>query len=435
VPQPTRLEIETHLQKLCASNALGGDSTNWSKFLRFLTNCVLDKRIDLMTERAIGELALGRRPGYDIQRDRIVSVVKNRLRNEKLPAYYAAEGQQAQLRFHLPSKGFQLEIEVLPQQVPLEMRFAYHAALRAYDDRQAVSLMQAMARLDALLELAPSHGPSWALLAEICIVAANLIADPRNLMPKARLAAERALALDSRLWRAHLAIAVAAGSMDADWTTAGSRAAEALRLGGSQVACNHLYSAVLVALGQPQAAVSTFEEALFGEPELARFRVLRADLALITWIAGDLDRTELLVADLLAEDPRNFLYHGNLAILRVAQQRYDEAVSAFERSTELLGVPFLPGWHAYAIGKAGDPARAREIAANTKFVHSHQHAAAWLGAAEPDLALNAIEEGVTTSGEPFLMWTGLTPFHRDLHGHPRFEAILDRYRFRRARFV
>ena len=59
-----------------------------------------------------------------------------------------------------------------------------------------------------------------------------------------------------------------------------------------------------------------------------------------------------------------------------------------------------------------------------------QLAAAWLGAGEPELALKGIELGLS-EGEPFMMWTGLSPFNRELYGHPRFEAILTAGRFTR----
>jgi tetratricopeptide (TPR) repeat protein len=433
-----RVEIEAQLEKVVASDAFGGASTNWSRLFRYVVEKALADEAESLFERLIGEEALGRRAGYDTQADRIVSVTKNRLVKEKLPAYYAGDGRSDRIRFHMPPRGFLVEIEVVPEELPLEMLLDYHRALHSYDGRSAEGMLEAMSRLERLTAAAPGHGASWALLAEISLVVANLFGDPRVLMPKSRDAAAKALAIDCRLWRAHLSAAGCYGSMDRDWERASEHAAMALRIGGSHVACNHLYAAVLVGLGRREEAIRQFETALFGETELARVRVLRADLALMTWVAGDLERTRVIVADLLAENPDNYLYRANEAILLVAEGRYAEAAAAFERSVELLGHPFLPGWHAFAIGKAGDPRRAREIAERWTatresggFIHASQLAAAWLGAGEPEVAIRMIEQGLN-DGEPFMMWTGLTPFHRELHGHPRFEAILAAGRFARS---
>lgn len=419
------------------SEAFGGASTNWSRLFRYVVEKALADEAESLFERLIGEEALGRRAGYDTQADRIVSVTKNRLVKEKLPAYYAGDERSDRIRFHMPPRGFLVEIEMVPDELPFEMLLDYHRALHSYDGRSADGLMDAMARLARLTVAAPGHGASWALLGQIALVVANLFGDPRIFMPKCRHAAEKALAIDGRLWRAHLAAAGCYGSMDRDWERAAEHAEMALRIGGSQVACNHLYAAVLVAIGRREEAIRQFEAALFGDTELARVRVLRADLALMTWAAGDLQRTRVIVADLLAENPDNYLYRANEAILLVAEGRYGEAAAAFERSVELLGHPFLPGWHAFAVGKAGDRGRARQIAEQWTatresggFIHASQLAAAWLGAGEPELALKGIELGLS-EGEPFMMWTGLSPFNRELYGHPRFEAILTAGRFTR----
>lgn len=437
MPSHRRSAIEAQLEKVLASEAFGGATTNWSRLFRFVVEKALAEESDQVFERMIGEQALGRRAGYDSQADRIVSVTKNRLVKEKLPAYYATDGRNDRIRFHMPSRGYLVEIEVVPDELPFAMLMEYHRALNEYDGRTAEGMMGAMARLERLTTAAPGHGASWALLAEVAFVVANLFGDPRVLMPKSRQAAAKALAIDHRLWRAHLSAAGCYGSMDRDWEHAQKHAELALRIGGSYVASNHLYAAVMVALGRQEEAIQQFEAALFGETELARVRVLRADLALMTWVAGDGERTRTIVADLLAEDADNYLYRANEAILLVMECRYAEAAGAFALSRALLGQPFLPGWHAFAIGKSGEMDQARQIAEELTalretggFIHASQLSAAWLGAGEQELAIGAIEMGLA-DGEPFMMWTGLSPFHRELCGHPRFEAILRENRFAR----
>ena len=190
--------MESHLEKVVASGAFGGASTNWSKLLRFVVQKALDGEAGSLLERSIGEEALGRRAGYDTQADRIVSVTKNRLVKEKLPAYYASEGRFDRMRFHMPSKGYLVDIEVVPDELPFEMLMEYHAALRGYDGRRVEEMFASMARLEKIVAIAPGHGASWALLAEIALVVANLFADPRIFMPKSRTAAAKALEIDRK---------------------------------------------------------------------------------------------------------------------------------------------------------------------------------------------------------------------------------------------
>jgi len=128
-----RVEIEAQLEKVVASNAFGGASTNWSRLFRYVVEKALAEEAENLFERLIGEQALGRRAGYDTQADRIVSVTKNRLVKEKLPAYYAGDGRNDRIRFHMPPRGFLVEIEVVPEELPLEMLLDYHRALHSYD--------------------------------------------------------------------------------------------------------------------------------------------------------------------------------------------------------------------------------------------------------------------------------------------------------------
>lgn len=252
-----RFDIESHLRRVTASPEFGGDGTNFSKLLRFLVECAINGDTGLLFEKSIGERALGRRQGYDAKSDRIVSVTKNRLVSEKLPAYYAGTGRHDRVRFHVPARGYLVEIEVLPDQFPSDLLLAHHAALRAYDTRDAGAMFGALDRLRQVVTSAPGHGPSWALIAEITFVVANHFADPRIFLPLCQEAAQRALALDDRLWRAHLAAAGLAASMLRDWPTAHFHAEAALRLAGSQVASNHLYAAVMIALGRGAQAIAS----------------------------------------------------------------------------------------------------------------------------------------------------------------------------------
>jgi serine/threonine-protein kinase len=107
---------------------------------------------------------------------------------------------------------------------------------------------------EALL-LDSTFAPAWAWLAAAQAERAVEGARPADVMPAAREAAERALALDSALAVAHMTAGQVSVLYDWDWSAADSAFQRALLINPNRAEVHHWYSRLLAALGRADEAV------------------------------------------------------------------------------------------------------------------------------------------------------------------------------------
>lgn len=107
----------------------------------------------------------------------------------------------------------------------------YQSARYQIDRLNPAQVDAVLAALERAVELDPACAPAYADLADVHLAGAILaVADPRVAVPKARMAARRALALDPNLPRAHLAQARVAAWVEMDGEAAGRAIRSAMLL-------------------------------------------------------------------------------------------------------------------------------------------------------------------------------------------------------------
>jgi serine/threonine-protein kinase len=119
----------------------------------------------------------------------------------------------------------------------------------ATDPARAMGLFQEALLLDS------TFAPAWAWLAAAQAERAVEGARPADVMPAAREAAERALALDSALAVAHMTAGQVSFLYDWDWSAADSAFQRALLINPNRAEVHHWYSRLLAALGRADEAV------------------------------------------------------------------------------------------------------------------------------------------------------------------------------------
>ena len=196
---------------------------------------------------------------------------------------------------------------------------------------------------------------AWSLLSSYGLV------DPREGMPRARDAANRALMLDATLARAHTSLARTAMIFDWDWPTAEWHFDRAIALDAGDALTHQWYAYLLSALGRHDEAIAEVRRAVAAEP-----RSLNTNTALgyVLYVARRYDEAATELSRTLEIDPDFAQARRNLALVRVQQHRIGDAVAALERVVAInRESPMAMGELAWARALNGERAEAARLLA------------------------------------------------------------------------
>ena len=180
-------------------------------------------------------------------------------------------------------------------------RDAYERGRAALSRRSEESLQRGLEHFTRAIALSPRYAEahvgladSWSLLASYGMV------DPREAMPRARDAANRALMLDAGLARAHAALGRTTMVYDWDWRTAGWHFTRALALEPGDATTHQWHAYYLSATGRHDDAIDEARRAVAAEP-----LSLSANTALgfVLYLARRTDEAAAQLERTLAIDP------------------------------------------------------------------------------------------------------------------------------------
>ncbi len=181
------------------------------------------------------------------------------------------------------------------------------------------SYRQAIARYEQAVQLDPGFALAYSAIADAyAYLAENFVAAPRETMPKAKEAAEKAVSLDDNLGEAHTSMGIV--KMDYDWDRegAGQEFQKAMQLNPGSGYVHHWYAHSLEAQGR-------LDEAM---------KEMRASLDL---------------------DPLSLIVRWDIAIELISAKRYDEAVEHLRHSLEIFrDQPILLALEGVAYYDKGD---------------------------------------------------------------------------------
>jgi len=214
-------------------NILGGptfaQTTSLSRLLRYLVEETLAGRADRLKEYTLGVDVFGRGEAFNPKVDTIVRVQARRLR-AKLVAYYEREGAADDLFIEVPKGGY---VPDFRKRTPLRngsvglkstsflngnphLVGVYRPDPKAHGLYVEGSRLSSRAAPEALtaaircfeesIAIDPDYALSYAGLSDAFLQLSNAHLPPRDAMPKARAAAERAIELDPLLDKAHAAL-------------------------------------------------------------------------------------------------------------------------------------------------------------------------------------------------------------------------------------
>jgi TolB-like protein/Flp pilus assembly protein TadD/tRNA A-37 threonylcarbamoyl transferase component Bud32 len=250
---------------------------------------------------------------------------------------------------------------------------------------------------------------------------------PSEAYPRAKAAAERALALDGELADAHCTVGYGRMVYEFDWAGAEAEYQRALALSPNNADACDLYGRLCASLERHDEAVALYRRAQELDP-LAH----RVDVASGLLRAGRHEEAVAAALQAVEVDRGHARAHSTLGWAYLRMGRKAEGLAELERAVALA--PGATMWLAQlgqAYAEAGEVSRAREILkrlveqSGTTYVAPYHMAYIYTGLGEHDRAVDCLEEAYEQRAGAIYGMKGSFLFTA-LRAHPRFQALLRR---------
>jgi TolB-like protein/Flp pilus assembly protein TadD len=334
--------------------------------------------------------------------------------------------QKLQLRLTGNERGIAKKYTDNNEAYQLYLKGRYHFARRSRDDvNKAIESYQQAIQLD------PNFALAYARIAEAYNQMPNYpYASPMEAFPKAKVAGERAIALDPTLSEGYTALGNTLTSLDRNWSAAESAFKRALELDPNSATAHYRYATeYLISVGKTKEAVAEVERALELEPLDPN---MVANLGRVYLYDGQRDRAVVQARRAYESDPTfviSRLLHG-MTLNAVGQ--YEEAIAISERNLKdepnnqhMLLVA------GYAYGRSGRRedaelviGRFREIS-RTEYVIPSFVAVVLGSMGEKDSAFAELEKSIEQH-DSWFRWAKVEPLFDPLRDDPRFAGLLKR---------
>ena len=309
---------------------------------------------------------------------------------------------------------------------------AYTLVLQGRHHSTRLELEKSLECFTQALAAEPAYAEAHAGIALTHTLRAYGAAAPQQIMPVAKEAARKALAIDETVADAHFAMALVLEYDEWNWAGAEQEFRRALALNPGDTLARCHYAIMLGMSGRASAAVAEARHAVERDP-LSLFN--RSVLAFTLYWAGQPDAAMAEARAGIELDRAYHVLHWGLGWALIGLGRYDEAVDTLRQAAALTtGDLFSRAYLGWALGLAGHRQEALSIRTDLErrrsegyfsgFLFSlvsvglgeHTQAISWL--------LQAAEERDPHAPQ-LLVHPGFDPLRAD----PRFQALLRRMHF------
>ncbi len=334
--------------------------------------------------------------------------------------------QKLQLKLAGDEKGITKKYTNNNDAYQLYLKGRYHFARRTKDD-----VAKAIESFEQAIKLDPNSALAYARIAEAYNQMPNYpYASPREAFPKAKAAAERAIAIDPTLSEAHTAMGNTLTSFDWNWTEAEKSFNRALELDPNSATAHYRFATeYLVSVGRTKEAASEVEKALEIEPLDPN---MVANLSRAYLYNGERERALEQSRRAYEADPGFVIARLIYGLTLNAMGMYTEAIALSEKGLQndptnqhMLLVA------GYAYGRSGRREKAnaiiekfREIS-RTQYVIPSFIAAVYGAKGEKEKAFAELEKSIELR-DSWFKWGKVEPLFDPLRDEPRFKDLLRR---------
>jgi tetratricopeptide (TPR) repeat protein len=334
--------------------------------------------------------------------------------------------QKLQLKLSGEEKGITKKYTDSNEAYQLYLKGRFHFARRTRDD-----INKAIANYEEAIKIDPNFALAYARIAEAYNQMPNYpYASPMEAFPKAKGAAEKAIALDTTLSEAHTAMGNTLTSLDRNWPEAEREFKRALELDPKSATAHYRYaSEYLISVGRTKEALAEAEKALEIEPLDSN---MVANLGRLYLYDGQRERGLEQTRRAYEADPSFVIARLLYGMTLNATGKYSDAILLSEKlllddpnNQQMLMVA------GYAYGRSGRRSdaervieRFREIS-KTQYVIPSFVAVVFGGMGEKDKAFAELDKSIELH-DSWFRWAKVEPLFDPLRDDPRFKEMLRR---------
>src|SRR5260370_6598948 len=253
------------------------------------------------------------------------------------------------------------------------------------------AMQKAIEYFQQALEKDPAYALAYAGLADSYnSLAFFTVLPPREVMPKAKAAAVKALELDDSLAEAHVSLGWAGFTYDLDWPAAGKHLERAIVLNPAYPLAHSYYALYLGALGRSEEGLTEAKRAQDLDPvspAILHYVVVQL------YLARRFNEASEQCRKTLEFDPSFTPVHGTLGHVYSAKGMYREALAEYEEYSALSGgSPRSTAFVGYAHARLGQRSHAFRVleqlraASKQKYVPALSFAIVYVGLGEKEQA-------------------------------------------------
>jgi TolB-like protein/tetratricopeptide (TPR) repeat protein len=281
------------------------------------------------------------------------------------------------------------------------------------------------------IQASPEYAAAFAGLAEaFSSLATKGICMAKEVMPKAKAAALRAIEIDDQLAEAHTILGYVKSAYDWEWEEAGCHYQRALEINPGNADAHHWYgSDYLNPLGRLEEAANEMTLAQYLDPLSL---VINSSLGFVLISSRRYDEAIEHFSRLMELDPNYYRTHLGLGRAFAGKGMFREALKYFQKGRSLSGnLPYTLAVVAHCYALMGEAGAARKLLAELldlskkRYVLSLSIALIYAGLNEFDQAFKWLEKACSMREGP-LVYCSVYPTYDCLRSDPRFSKLMKR---------
>jgi TolB-like protein/Tfp pilus assembly protein PilF len=307
---------------------------------------------------------------------------------------------------------------------------AYQAYLkgRFYSKSTETGLKKSLEYFNQAIAIDPNYALAWAGLADGYWADSDVHVAPHDVMPKAREAALKAIAIDDTLAEGHAALAMVFTAYDWNWSRAESEFRRAIELNPDYAAVHAQYGWYLSLMARPDDAIAESKRGTALDPLSIEYNHY---LGLSLFRARRPEQAAAQFRQTLELDPNDWITQTNLGWTLIGQGRLAEAITEVQRAREVDDNHYVLAALGQAYALAGNRSEAFKAIEQMKewskqrYVSAHSVALVYAGLGEKDLAFEWFEKAIEMRSE-HMGWLKVDPRVDALRSDPRFADLVRR---------
>ena len=318
---------------------------------------------------------------------------------------------------------------------PTENIEAYNLYLRGryfWNKYSKEWVLKAIEVFQEAIQIDSDYALAYCGLADAYFRLSNVHFPPREVMPKAKEAALRAVEIDDNLAEAHSSLGLVKVYYDHDWIGAEAEFRKALKLDPNLVSAHQRYGTYLTFMGRFEESIRHYETALDLDPFSLQINM---NLATTYYLRGEYDRAINHLNKTSELEPNYMPTHFVLGSAYVQQGRLEEAIEQFQFIYKMDEEAYIAlGFMGYAHALNGQRAEAETLLsilqdiADRKYISPYSLLLIHLGIGPLERVFQLLEQ-LYEERNDWLVWLKVSPELKNLRNDPRFQDLLRRIGF------